>query len=95
MAEGDFSAFEPGCFDLVLSPFAFDNIPARPNGVSSYAAWFVGYPEVVSDAALDVRSQVTVKGALIVGVRSPLHSRPVLGVNACLQLLPSLLNDNG
>lgn len=25
--DGDFSAFEPGCFDLVLSAFAFDNIP--------------------------------------------------------------------
>jgi ubiquinone/menaquinone biosynthesis C-methylase UbiE len=27
VADGDFSAFEPSCFDLVLSAFAFDNIP--------------------------------------------------------------------
>ncbi len=27
VAEGDFSAFGPGSFDLVLSAFAFDNIP--------------------------------------------------------------------
>jgi SAM-dependent methyltransferase len=25
--DGDFSAFEPGCFDLILSAFTFDNIP--------------------------------------------------------------------
>jgi ubiquinone/menaquinone biosynthesis C-methylase UbiE len=27
VADGDFSAFKPGSFDLVLSAFAFDNIP--------------------------------------------------------------------
>ncbi|MGD1074175.1 MAG: class I SAM-dependent methyltransferase [Bryobacteraceae bacterium] len=27
VADGEFTAFAPGCFDLVLSAFAFDNIP--------------------------------------------------------------------
>jgi len=29
VADGDFSVFEPASFDLVLSAFAFDNIPGR------------------------------------------------------------------
>jgi ubiquinone/menaquinone biosynthesis C-methylase UbiE len=31
VADGDFSVFEPASFDLVLSAFAFDNIPGREN----------------------------------------------------------------
>ena len=35
---GDFSAFEPARFDLVLSAFAFDNIPHVAKRLSYYAA---------------------------------------------------------
>jgi ubiquinone/menaquinone biosynthesis C-methylase UbiE len=36
--DGDVSAFETSSFDLVLSAFAFDNIPMLPSAVRCYAA---------------------------------------------------------